>query len=137
MRIDEKGISEIKPKLLAEMSRYVHLINDGKESEIKLQPFYERRDLITDDIISKVLHDWEYECFQFELDRYRSTHNNWQGIQPGETLIRPKFDEMPPAAQRALVEFFDALCQPWRIDDGGAAPTPPPDVAQRIQELGY
>ena len=92
------------------------LIDSGRVDSLRPAPFYERRELLTDEIVDKVAETLEAYLHE-EITKYPGYHGGAQKIQPGETLITPGFDTLPPLAKRALVERYDELLQAVRIPD--------------------
>lgn len=111
---------DTKAKVFEWFDHVWSLIESGRVDSLRPTPFYERRELITDEIVDKVAETMEAYLLE-EITRYPGYHGGAQKIQPGETLITPGFDTLPPLAKRALVERYDELLQDVRLPDDASA----------------
>ena len=98
-------------------------------------PFYERNDVLTKEIVEKVITDIE-GIFAKELDKFMNYHRGAQGVHASQVLVTPALDKLPYLAQRYIVQGLDRILQEYRVevpppqedlgpDEGYFAPTPP------------
>ena len=110
------------------------MISHGTVEHLRPQVAYERRSVLTDEIVTAVVDTIE-SYLQEEIDRYPLYHNTHQQIQPGEVLKSPGFDTLPMPAKRALVERYDEILQTARVPADRAAVDEA--IAERQLDLGY
>lgn len=123
MRIAAGADEKVKVEVFAWLDYITQLINDGRIETLKPAPWYERREVITDEIVERVIDAIE-SYFLSEITNSSGYHRREQGAGPDEVLITPGFDKMPAPARRALVERYDEILMPHRIGDSPPGPAP-------------
>jgi hypothetical protein len=76
-------------------------------------PFYPRNDLLTPEIVERVVDSVE-SIFESELLNYPGYHRKAQGISASEYLVAPGFRRLPYNEKLALVQGIDRIFQEYR-----------------------
>ncbi len=108
--------ANVKDRVFEWLDEVADMIGSGTIDQLKPAPFYERRDVLTDEIIEGWCRDHEAYLLE-EITKYPGYHNREQGTLEGEVLVTPGFDTMPPLAKRAMVERLDEMLQEVRGPD--------------------
>ncbi len=90
-------------------------IHDDEVGKMQPDPFYERNDVLTPEVITAVITDIE-ALFRSELDKYMGYHRNAQGVSTSQILVTPSFDKLPYLAQRYIVQGLDRIMQEYRVE---------------------
>ena len=80
---------------------------------ISPDPFYERNDLLTAEVVERVIRQVEL-MFTSELAKAKAYHDKANEIQPHEKLVPPGFDKMTDGEKRAVVQGLDRIFQGYR-----------------------
>lgn len=83
-------------------------VHQEQSQPLQPNPFYERNDLLTPEVVEKVLGSIE-DIFEKEIKNYPGYHNNAQGISAGEILTPPGFNKLPYSQQLAIVQGIDRI----------------------------
>src|SRR5574341_32582 len=115
MRIDERSLQECSDRCMDWLHQWWIPIHHKEPEKLVPDPFYERNDVLTPEIVKKVIDDIE-AIFVKELDKYMGYHRNAQGVSESQVLVTPSFDTLPYLAQRCIVQGLDRIMQDYRDD---------------------
>lgn len=98
---------------------------DPSTFTLRPNPFYERNDVLTEEVVEKVIFELENLMLD-EFKKFPGYHERAQGVHeaPGAqgTKLRPtQFDRLPYDMKLAIVQGIDEIMQPFRIPDVVAA----------------
>ena len=99
---------------------WVYIYNKEPE-KMQPNPFYERNDVLTKEIVEKVITDIE-AIFVKELEKYMGYHRGAQGVHASQILVTPALDKLPYLAKRYIVKGLDRILQEYRVE------MPPPQA---------
>jgi len=101
-----------------ETMAWLHKVWELTEQERPLQPdpFYERNDGLTPNVVRAVIGDLE-RIFATEIEKYPGYHRNAQGISNAEYLVPPGFNWLPYPQQLAIVQGIDRIFNSHRMSD--------------------
>lgn len=112
---------EEKEKYTAEVIEWMHHCYDlwttGRIGELRPNPFYARKDLLTPAIVESIVATLEF-LMKEELSKFPDYHRAAQGMEKEDprTLVTVGWNKMPYQAQLALVEGIDQILQPYRTE---------------------
>ena len=89
------------------------LMRDGRLSRLQPDPFYERNDLLTPEIVNGVLEALK-GIFVSELRNYLSYHQRAQGVSASEVLVPPGFNKLDYSYKLAIVQGIDRIFGEYR-----------------------
>ena len=113
MKVSQKNIDACTDELMAWLKHCRDCVVAGVE--LRLDPFYERTALLTQDVVTAVLTGI-VDYIQYEITKSPTYHANRQGCV--ETSLRtPAFLTLPYSQQLAIVQGIDRVCQPYRATD--------------------
>lgn len=84
-----------------------------EKRELQPDPFYERNELLTPEIVTSVLTTIE-DMFLNEFNKYPDYHTHAQGVSTGTVLVPPRFLKLPYPQQLAIVQGIDRIFQKFR-----------------------
>lgn len=81
--------------------------------ELQPDPFYERNELLTTEVVTSVLKSIE-DMFLNEFKKYPGYHTNAQKVSKSTVLVPPRFLKLPYPQQLAIVQGIDRIFQQHR-----------------------
>lgn len=121
---------------IKEVFDWLHEVYETKRAgqTITFDPLYPRNDLLTEEVVTGVLHAWEFDILQYEIDYSPHYHAEAQGHFNSKEaqyhkqsksgmdymrtfLDRNYWDELPFAEQLGIVQGIDEICNRHRMTD--------------------
>lgn len=79
-----------------------------EKRELQPDPFYERNELLTIEVVTNVLKSIE-DMFLNEFNKYPGYHTHAQGVSASTILVPPRFLKLPYPQQLAIVQGIDRI----------------------------
>ena len=122
---------KIKVPLFDWLHEVYLMLEDGTIETLTPAAYYERRDLLTDEIVDAVCETFD-DQLAGELVKAPAWHYNAQGCPNDVELTPTGFADMNLLQRRALVERIDEILQPYRQEPPPPPVTPDPDQAYGV-----
>ena len=117
MQIDQRNpqLQECSDRVIQWLHDCWVYIKDAEAYKMQPNPFYERNDVLTPEIVDKVINDIEV-IFVKELEKYMGYHRSAQGVHASQVLVTPAFDKLSYPCQRYIVQGIDRIMQEYRVE---------------------
>lgn len=114
--IDDKAKQQ---ECTTEVMKWLHHVWElqGRGEVIQPDPFYERNNVLTEDIVTMVLTSIT-NLMHNEFVKYPGYHYPAQNVKQGEVLlVPPPYLKMPYQTQFAIVQGIDRIMQSYRAEE--------------------